>query len=242
MGDWQDMSEAWEAILSGAKHIGLRGPSSLAYIEELGVKNAVVTGDPVLYLGRDTVIAKPRTKSIGVNFGYSRDRLWGKSDVEFAKKLLGICELLIKEGYNLSFFSVWPKDTEFMRSALDDFLPEFKGEIFDAWKYSIDEAFAYFDSVDLFLGEKLHASISAACTHTPFIMFEYRPKCRDFMESIGEVNLNIKTDSVDTDCVMALVEDLYGDAPKYQERLKGKVDFYKGELEGFSAKVFGQVE
>ena len=239
MGGWQDMSEAWKRILSRSCHIGVRGPTTLAYLKELGIENALVIGDPVLYLGRENVESKPRTKTIGVNFGFSGDRLWGKSDLEFARKLLGICSLLIEEGFNINFFSVWPKDSQFMRSCLDDFMPAYKGEIFDAWKYSVDDAFAYFDWVDLFMGEKLHAGIAAACTHTPFIMFEYRPKCRDFMESIGEEAMNIRTDSVDSDRVMSLVEALYKDVPAYQERLQKKIAFYKGELEGFADRVFG---
>jgi polysaccharide pyruvyl transferase WcaK-like protein len=43
---------------------------------------------------------------------------------------------------------------------------------------------------------KLHATVLATCALTPSIMLEYRPKCRDYMQSIGQDRFTFKTDSL----------------------------------------------
>jgi len=38
---------------------------------------------------------------------------------------------------------------------------------------------------DFLVAFKLHAGILAAACNVPFVLFEYQPKCRDFMASAG---------------------------------------------------------
>lgn len=236
-GDWQDRSEGWSEVLSDSKFVGVRGPASLRYLKSIGIDQARIVGDPVLHLGASKILKKNFTKSIGINFGFSRDRLWGKSDVAFAKRMIVLAKILDGKGWKVSFFSVWTKDTDFMRKCLKDFYPEYSLDIFNAWEYKIDGVLEYFNKQDLFLAEKLHAGIAAACAYTPFIMFEYQPKCRDFMESIDFMDLNIKTDAVDTDDVMNIIDDLYQRIPYYQEKLFNNVSLCKRELRIFADEV-----
>ena len=44
-----------------------------------------------------------------------------------------------------------------------------------------------------FVGMKLHATALATCALTPSVMLEYRPKCRDYMQSIGQEAHTFKT-------------------------------------------------
>lgn len=235
---WRDMSYKWADILSDCRLIGVRGPDSLEYLRKLGIDHAKVIGDPVLILGYDMVKKKERKKRVGVNFGFSRDRLWGKSDLRFAKKILSVCKVLHTHGWDISFFSVWPTDTSFIKECLDsEFAGSIEFDIFNAWEHDISTAMKYFDGIDVFIAEKLHAGIVAACTYTPFIMFEYRTKCRDFMKSVDLLDLNIRTDRVDIDRVVYEVNSLYEDVDRYQRHLYERVQFYRQQLKDFAGQI-----
>ncbi|HEU5112967.1 MAG TPA: polysaccharide pyruvyl transferase family protein, partial [Acidimicrobiia bacterium] len=53
-------------------------------------------------------------------------------------------------------------------------------------------------------GERLHACILAAAVSTPFIGIEYRPKLRDFAESVDRGDLVVRTDSLSGDSIVEL--------------------------------------
>jgi len=86
------------------------------------------------------------------------------------------------------------------------------------------------DDVDVFVGEKLHSVILAMCAHTPGVMLEYRPKCRDFMMSMGLGELNIKTDEITGGSISDRVEALYASLDSEQEKLHGRGMLYKKRL------------
>jgi polysaccharide pyruvyl transferase WcaK-like protein len=54
---------------------------------------------------------------------------------------------------------------------------------------------------------KLHATVLATCALTPSIMLEYRPKCRDYMESIGQGRFTFKTSDFRAGELWEIVEE-----------------------------------
>jgi polysaccharide pyruvyl transferase WcaK-like protein len=60
----------------------------------------------------------------------------------------------------------------------------------------------------VFVGFKLHAVVLAYCARVPALMIEYRPKCRDFMESIGADEFVVRADQQTTELLLAKVEQL----------------------------------
>ena len=67
------------------------------------------------------------------------------------------------------------------------------------------------EGYDLFVGQKLHATILSYCANTPAIMVEYRPKCKDFMASINMDRFNIRTDEFNVEMGVKLVDEMYRD-------------------------------
>lgn len=228
--DRHDRSNDWRDYLNSCLFVGVRGPDSLRYMQQLGVKMAVITGDPVLYLGRDAIVAKSQRKRIGLNFGNTKNKLWGKSDQRVEDEMAVLIRILLDKNWEISFFNVFVDDTK----AYVDFIERYdlKGKIsfFDASDCSMGNALAYFDTVDVFVGEKLHASVFAACTYTPFIMLEYRPKCLDFMRSIECEKFNFRTDQLSADEIYCAVEELYQTSGDVQNLLHERVLHHKNML------------
>lgn len=217
--DRQDRSHDWRDYLNSCHFVGVRGPDSLLYMQQLGVSKAVIIGDPVLYLGRDTIVKKDQKKRIGLNFGNTRNKLWGKSDQLVENAMAALIRILLEKEWEISFFNVYTGDTQSHIDFIDRNNLKGKIHFFDASDCSMDAALAYFDTVDVFVGEKLHASVFAACTYTPFIMLEYRPKCLDFMRSIDCEKFNYRTDELDADAIYSAVEELYQESWDVQKHL-----------------------
>jgi len=228
--DRRDRSDDWRDYLNSCIFVGVRGPDSLRYMQQLGVHKAVITGDPVLYLGRDKIVKKTHQKRIGLNFGNTKNKLWGKSDQHVEDEMAVLIRILLEKNWEISFFNVFVDDT----NAYFNFIEhnDLKGKIrfFDASECSMDTALAYFDTVDVFVGEKLHASVFAACTYTPFVMLEYRPKCLDFMRSIEFEKYNIRTDIMNADEIYCAIEELYQTSSTIQIHLQNKVQYFKNLL------------
>lgn len=235
--DRRDRSNDWRDYLNSCLFVGVRGPDSLRYMQRLGIEKAVMTGDPVLYLGRETVVPKSQRKKIGLNFGGTSNKLWGKSDQRVEDEMAALIRILLEKDWEISFFNVYIDDTK----PYLDFIERnnLKGKIrfFDASNCSMSTALAYFDNVDVFIGEKLHASVFAACTYTPFVMLEYRPKCLDFMRSIGYEKYNFRTDRLSADEIYSAVEELYQTSGDVQTYLHGKVLYHKNLLVSAAREV-----
>jgi polysaccharide pyruvyl transferase WcaK-like protein len=62
--------------------------------------------------------------------------------------------------------------------------------------------------VNIFVGMKLHAVALATCAYVPSVMLEYNPKCRDYMESIGQGDFTLRTDTFTAQQAWETVENL----------------------------------
>lgn len=235
--DRRDRSNDWRDYLNSCLFVGVRGPDSLRYMQQLGVQKAVVTGDPVLYLGRDTIVKKNQRKRIGLNFGNTKSKLWGKSDQRVEDEMAALIRILLEKNWEVSFFNVYVDDTKTYYNFVERNGLNGKIRFFDASNCSMATALAYFDTVDVFVGEKLHASVFAACTYTPFVMLEYRPKCLDFMRSITYEKYNIRTDKISADEIYCAVEELYQTSEDVQIYLQEKVLHHKNLLVSATNKI-----
>jgi polysaccharide pyruvyl transferase WcaK-like protein len=89
------------------------------------------------------------------------------------------------------------------------------------------EAIDLLASAEVVVGERLHACILAAAVSTPFVGIEYRPKLRDFAESVGRADLVLKTDLLTggslTEMVSRAVELGTTDADRFVETYRGRL-------------------
>lgn len=184
------MMEKWKVLLEKCQYVGVRGPLSAELLIDAGLKNVEVIGDPVIAYADNELGHSHDLNSIGLNIGQSHGAVWGNENTicsEYAK----LARLARDANWCVKWFVVWPHDLNITQKAANDSnTSEFIYEIYDDPK-------AYLELVrplSTFVGMKLHATILATCAYVPSIMLEYRPKCRDYMKSIGQDNATFRTD------------------------------------------------
>jgi hypothetical protein len=216
----------WKAILSKCFYVGVRGPVSLAWMNSLGAR-ATIIGDPVMSLGRHKITPKPKSKRVGLNFGMTNNKLWGGNDKIVWKVCSELIDMLLQDGWDVSFFNVFKGDLDQIYLLLKEKNMVERIGVYDGSNCDIVSALKYFDNVDVFIGEKLHSVVFAAITFTPLIMVEYRPKCFDFMSSIGLDNCNIRTDIVQAKWLFNKLKEVYSRGEEMQDRLYAQVTKYR---------------
>jgi polysaccharide pyruvyl transferase WcaK-like protein len=89
------------------------------------------------------------------------------------------------------------------------------------------------------IGERLHACVLAAAAGRPFVAIEYRPKVRDFSESVAMDDYVVRSDEVKAGRIVELVADLGGDAP---EEMTAAVATYRRRLTAASRAIEAAVK
>ncbi|MBI1823694.1 MAG: polysaccharide pyruvyl transferase family protein [Nitrospirae bacterium] len=234
---WQDSSEFWKGILKDASFVGVRGPSSQEILSSWGIPDVKVIGDPVLVYGIEHPSTEEPQKRLGLNCGVTRNVLWGKSDENVIVFFSDLCKYFREKGWEISFFSVFPEDTRFIREVIRRYNPDEPIEVFEAYLHSTEDALKYFEKVDVFLGEKLHSCVAAACTYTPFVTLEYRPKCLDFAKSVGMEAWCMRTDQLNLMDSVSKVEEIYNHCRTYRSHLYSVVAKYKKKLWESTIKI-----
>ncbi len=223
VADHQSDIPKWVDYLNSCDYIGVRGPKSHAILKQWGVtKEIKQIGDPVLFLSDANIYSKRHNKVLGVNFGTANGKVWGKDEEVIVMSMISLLKRMQIAGWSFKFFPVCPCDIPIIKrlatslsqgqetSIISNFLDykNFKKEL---------------RSVDVFIGMKLHSVIFSIATYTPSIMIEYRPKCRDFMQSINRENLVFRCDKLDVDILEATINQLYVDLPQVQQRIFNEV-------------------
>ena len=213
----------WVEKLKVCKFVGVRGPISNAILQDHGFKNAVVTGDPALYLAKDSYVKKRRIKKMGINIGRSNGRAWA-DDLHVLDTIVKYSKVMINKGWEISFLPVFNEDIAFIREAVVKIGRPLT--IFDKY-HSIEKVQDYLQGLDFFVGEKLHSVVLALGVNTPSIMLEYRPKCLDFMASMDLQKFNIRLDRLSVDLLLEISERLCTNVEQVQDRIAHKIRYYK---------------
>mgnify|MGYP001375800061 CR=1 FL=1 len=203
---WGNHFDCWVPLLRRCEAVGVRGPHSLALLQRHGFMDAIVTGDPYLWL-RPPVRRRPVAKHLGVNFGSTNNALLGAGrDEDLGEFLAEVLDRLGREGWSFSFLSVWSQDVPLLERLRARLGPA-AGPLFDSRLQPL-ETFSMLASCDLFLGEKLHANAMAAVAGVPFVALEYQPKVRDFAASLDMEPWVVSTAERDPAVVVARIREL----------------------------------
>lgn len=189
---WNNSLQKWKPILEGCKYVGVRGPMSAQLLSDAGIRNVDVIGDPVLIFAKDI----PRKNdlisddSIGLNISNDGHGQWGSIE-KFHKEYIQLARIARSAGWHVKWFVLQPNDLSLTRQ-----IAELSGtgseidEIYEDHNLFMNSV----NTLKTFLGTKLHSVVLATCAYVPSIMIEYRPKCRDYMRSIGQDALTVRTD------------------------------------------------
>jgi polysaccharide pyruvyl transferase WcaK-like protein len=195
----------WKPILERCAYIGVRGPRSQHYLRQIGIESEVL-GDPACMLVRTDARRRPdHERRLGLNLGGGSFGMFGSDEAVFTT-LLSFAKKIRSGGWDITLYVVFPSDlsiaVEFARQLG---LPPSRIRCF------YNNPHDFMDSVSelsVFVGFKLHATVLAYCAGVPAFMIEYRPKCRDFMESIGADDFVMRADQLTVELLLAKVEEL----------------------------------
>lgn len=214
--------EQWIECLRRCESVSVRGPLSKKILEEKKF-SADVIGDPALSLGKNKIIRKSGGKLLGICIGTGYGKLWGNEN-NISEFIVKFAQIIINRGWQVQFLSVQPDDDKYSQETIRKIGKNVS--IIYGYK-SIDMTMDFLEKCDVFIGQKLHSVILAMCSYTPSIMLEYRPKCLDFMLSVGLEKFNMRTDSLDLELLLYLLDELRNKNEYYQDYIFKKVAYYK---------------
>jgi len=238
---WKDVPASygkvddWVNALNNVFYLSVRGPISAQILKGHKVMRDIhVIGDPVLYFTREISRPKSRLKRLGVNIGYALNEnkkgfMWGRDEGLFFSKFMDFIETMIIDDWQIEFIPMNKED----ETLIDDLLLkdglQKKVKVFRNYM-STQKTIDRMEGFDVFVGQKLHATILAYCANTPAVMVEYRPKCRDFMSSIDMEHFNLRTDEFNVEKCKALVDELYLDLDSIRFKSNRLCKGYKKDL------------
>jgi len=230
----------WKDALNSCRFVGVRGEASRQTLSELGVRNVSVVGDPSLLLAGSglsrTCVHTPPV--LGLNWGTAYGVLWGDDEVEPRRALATAATHLANNGWRLRIYCVWPND----RKAVDDFTA-----LLPARSWSLAEHYLCardfirdVSGCTVFAGMKLHSTALALCANVPSIMLAYRPKCEEFMRSVGLEELCVRVDTLSGKALASTLLETAERWPALRSTFMTATDALQGSLRSAMAMVTEQ--
>lgn len=182
--------------------VGVRGPLTSKVLQNFGVKNIQVSGDPGFLLtnrnldGDQVPPFHHHEKVIGVNWGTTYNFIYGQNEIEVENQLARALNQLIDQGYKVYLFIVWNADLE-AAERLYSKLHNKQSAILDKTLYNQEELMNIIQHFAFTINFKLHANYLSLASHVPFIALGYRFKVFDFIKSVDLEDYIISTDQDD---------------------------------------------
>ncbi|MCD6298024.1 MAG: polysaccharide pyruvyl transferase family protein, partial [Deltaproteobacteria bacterium] len=228
--------QEWKDVLQKCRNVSVRGVQSQRLLQSLGI-SCEVTGDPAIHFACKDNVVLPRKKILGLNWGFAYKLLWGNDEMAVGQVLRDTANRLMSQGWNIKVFSIFVKDTVYCRDWINSL--DQPGNVELCVEYKNPRRFIQLvQQCDVFVGMKLHATILAFIAQVPSIMLEYRPKCADFMETMGALSRNIRCDRLDSTDLIALIEQTYLDQEAIRQEQKEISNHYAEK----SLKYFEQIQ
>ena len=199
---WENLFDQWKPILEKSSFVGVRGPLSAELLDDIGIKNVEVVGDPVIAFAENEIFMSYQQNSIGLNIGQSNGNVWGNEE-KILYEFIKLANFAKKAKWEVKWFVVCPDDLKITLKAAKS--SNTLSNIYTIYNNHC-EYIELVKSVSVFVGMKLHATILATCSFVPSIMLEYRPKCLDYMKSINQEESNIRTDKFEAANVWDMVQ------------------------------------
>lgn len=223
-GEPREKPADWIDFLDSCLYVGLRGPISAEILADWGLSaDFEIIGDPALAL-RPSPVEKVDGRVIFCP-AWARGLLWGESDSEVISAFSRTIKKLRDTGHEVWALSAFPGDDshiiDMMREAGEPDLPYLAAH--DDPRAALD----LLASADLVVSERLHGAVLAAAAGTVPVMVEYRPKLRDFAESLGIADLVIRTDALGGDALAELVISTLQRREELLDPMMERVDSYR---------------
>lgn len=178
-----DSIRNWIGPLEQFRYLGLRGPLSAEVLDARLQRPTEVVGDTALSLAPDLYAAPEKDNIIGICVGYSKEISQIFDADTYRAIFFTFIKEYIAEGFEIILLPVVRKDEAFnykLLKEVNDIRCSIAGFRGDQQRY-----FSGVASCTLFIGQKLHGTVTATMLRVPSIMVSYHAKCVDYMHSIG---------------------------------------------------------
>ena len=230
---------AWTGLLDRFMAVGVRGVLSRQLLIARGVPEdrVSVVGDPALHFRQARPTKRLHRRILGVNFGGTRNLCWGGSDGANRDLFAAFLGAVLAEGWTVRLFCVWEDDF----SAVRELQAALRPRTAEVVPFTLrPRRFVELASgCDVFVGLKLHSAVLAHCSYTPAILVGYRPKCLDYMLTMGLQRWHVRCDEADPTALSEMVDALYGELDEHQEMLYERCSRFDRELRRYAAHIWG---
>jgi polysaccharide pyruvyl transferase WcaK-like protein len=196
----RDSIRAWRTLLSRFDEVLVRGPRSLELLADEGIPARII-GDPVLMYNP---VAPPSVEGhIAVNLCNPEDS-WGGSLAASHAAVVTVIKELVARGWKANFVAMADSDIlpcQAAASQVGNAATVIRASTYDAFLGAVGGSY-------VFVGERLHSLVCAASMGIPSIGIEYRPKVRDFQQSIGMGSYSLRSDEVSRDSLQDKLDGL----------------------------------
>ena len=195
----------WVRWLSSCAYVGVRGPQSAETLRSWGYKGELeVCGDSALLVTAGPDVERIEGRVV-VAPAWTKGELWGSSDRDVVDAVAAAIERWKRDGREVVCLASSPEDDgqilQLSQATGGEVLPYLAGYLEN------QAAIDLIASAEVVVGERLHACILAAAVSTPFIGIEYRPKLRDFAESVDRGDLVARTDTLSGNSLVELAAE-----------------------------------
>ena len=197
--------DRWVRWLTSCVYVGVRGPQSAETLRSWGYKGELeICGDSALLVTPGSDVERVDGRVV-VAPAWTKGELWGGSDRDVVDALGAAIERWKRDGREVVCLASSPEDDgqilQLSKATGGEVLPYLAGYVEN------QAAIDLIASAEVVVGERLHACILAAAVSTPFIGIEYRPKLRDFAESVDRGELVARTDDLSGDSIVELAAE-----------------------------------
>lgn len=229
-GITEDTGE-WLKWLGTCAYVGVRGPRSAQTLDNWGYKGEFeVSGDPALALSTE----RPYDPDgpILVAPAWTGGELHGGDDRKVYSELAAAIDTWAATGREVVLMSCHPSDDRPILMIKE--MAEGSPVTYRPGYLDVDDATDVIASSSLVVGERLHACVIAAATDRPFVAIEYRPKVRDFADSVAMEEWVIPTNEITSDRLLEMAKAL-GSGPT--EEMTKAVATYRDRLTAAGAVI-----
>jgi polysaccharide pyruvyl transferase WcaK-like protein len=221
--NYTQMMADWVAVLQKVTYVSVRGPKSARILESHGISQPKVIGDPALSACTPRSPNSPKNRRLAINLG-SHGFIWGSQE-KINEVIAKLAKYFLRNGWQVEFIPMHPIDFQIGL----DMIQRFDLHEVSIWKdfQNIDETINRIKTYDILVGQRLHSVVIACGCGVPAIALEYQPKCSDFMESIEMQKFSVKTDDLELDKLLSLMNDIDKNYTEHCEQLISKCKYYQ---------------
>lgn len=230
--------------VNNSRFVGVRGYRSRKTLLKVGSnpRKVELIGDPAFWCfeaKRKIKYFNNNKPTISVNIGSGGQVIFG-NEKKFHKKFTECMKYLLEQNFNLLFYPVYQKDIPYQKKIVKALLPHIKrkNQLKSLEKtLDVPSTIKLIKQTDFSVCMKLHSIVFSAVAATPFLAFEYRPKCREFAESVNCGDYVIRTSSLNISNFKKVFNSAWKKKKKKHKILIKKRDYYRKKLNNFAKKV-----